>query len=376
MAITSSTYIFLDPKTIVASCVTRAASNIVLLDLRTGSYTDLGLPFLDLALSGTGVFRLSSDSIVVLGSTESKPKELVRVSDLRSGTPKLKTLRATVDIPVDTGYFSKARHLVVPRSSRQGSVYAFYFAPQHPEFEGQSGIAPPVLIRLHGGPNSCASPALDLAIQFWTSRGYAVCTVNYAGSIGFGRKYQDELTGLWGQADVQDTHDVVKYVVEQKLGDGARVGVFGGSAGGYGTLSAISMFPDAFAAAVSSYGICDVQALQANSYKFESHDVERLILSSCAADDSVGRARILKERSPRYFVQNITAPLLLLQGSDDNAVTPDQAHTMAAEMRRHGRSVKIVEFEGEGHGWLKEDTILRAYQEQEAWWRTHLLGQP
>lgn len=136
------------------------------------------------------------------------------------------------------------------------------------------------------------------------------------------------------------------------------------------------MFPDAFAAAVSSYGICDVQALQANSYKFESHDVERLILSSCAADDSVGRARILKERSPRYFVQNITAPLLLLQGSDDNAVTPDQAHTMAAEMRRHGRSVKIVEFEGEGHGWLKEDTILRAYQEQEAWWRTHLLGQP
>ncbi|KAH8895465.1 alpha/beta-hydrolase [Thozetella sp. PMI_491] len=370
----SSSYVFLDPQTIVASCVTHATSNIVLLNLTERSYRSLGLPYLDLAMSGTGVYRVSDDKVVVLGSTQTSSKELTLVSDVRSESPKLTKLRSTMHDAFAPGYLSTARHLEAPRSSRKGIVHAFYFAPQHLEYCGPPDVAPPCLIRLHGGPNACMSPSLDLSTQFWTSRGFAVCAVNYAGSTGFGREYREELTGHWGLYDVHDTHDVVKYLVEQRLADGARVGVYGQSAGGYGTLSAIHMFPAAFAAAVSSYGICDVRALQADSYKFESQDVERLILSSCNADDSAGRAQLLKERSPRFFVDRITAPLLVLQGTDDNVVTPEQAHMMAAEMNRQGRTVKVVEFEGEGHGWLKEGTILQAYQEQEIWWRTHLLG--
>jgi dipeptidyl aminopeptidase/acylaminoacyl peptidase len=368
----SSTFITLDAYTIVASVVTFGASNIVLLDLKSKTYRDLGLPYSDLALPSTGIFRVSNESFTVLGSTSTSSKHLAHIIDVRSPSLRLLTIRTTTRSPLSEDTVSKAQHLSVPRTSRKGDIHAFLFSPRNPHFEGPPGVPPPGLIHLHGGPNGSTSPALDLTIQFWTSRGYAVCSVNYAGSTGFGRAYREELTGFWGLYDVQDTHDVVRYLDEQGLLDGSRVGIYGGSAGGYGTLSALHMYPDDFTAAVSSYGICDVRALQSNSYKFESHDVERLILSSCLTEDLSSRAEILKQRSPLYFVHKIKAPLLILQGSDDVAVLPEQANMMANEMRRLDRTVKVVEFEGEGHGWLKQDTILRSYLEQESWWKAHL----
>ncbi|KAK6220597.1 hypothetical protein LQW54_002042 [Pestalotiopsis sp. IQ-011] len=370
----SSTYVILDAKTIIASYVRHGTSNIVLLDLEKGEAVDLGMPFVDLALSMTGVFRVSDNSVVVLGSTRTSSKELVRVTNIRSGCPKYETLQSTIQVDLPKELFSKAQHLEVPRKSKAGHVHAFLYAPQNFDYEGPSGASPPVLIHLHGGPNGCASPALDFSIQYWTSRGFAVCSVNYAGSTGFGREYREALTGYWGLLDVHDTHEVVRYLVSHSLVDGERVGVYGGSAGGYGTLAAIHMFPGSFKAAVSSYGICDIRALQADTYKFESHDVERLIMCICSPEDKEARNRVYHDRSPLFHVLKIKAPLLLLQGTIDKAVTPEQAHLMAAEMQRQGRVAEIIMFEGEGHGWLKQETILAAYNAQESWWKRHLCG--
>lgn len=367
----SSTYVILDQYTVVASCVTKASSDILLLDLSIGSYRSLGLPFCDLALHKTGVFRVSRDRIAILGSTTTTSKQLSLVSNVHSNTSELTVVQSTMNI-VTTEYVSTAKHLEVDRTTREGRLHVFYFPPHHARYQGPLDAAPPGLIHLHGGPNGCTSQAFDLSIQFWTTRGFAVCAINYSGSVGFGRKYREELTGHWGLLDVQDTYDAVRYLGQHKYIDSKRVGIYGGSAGGYGTLSAIHMFPDIFAAAVSSYGISDIQALQVDTYKFESHDVERLVLSLCAEDDAVGRAELYKQRSPRYHAHRITAPLLILQGTSDKAVPPEQAHIMADEMRRRGRTVRVVEFDGEGHGWMKEDTILRAYQEQEAWWKAYL----
>ncbi len=127
---------FLDPHTVVASCVSHATSRIVLLDLAAGSFRDLGLPFLDLALNDTGIFRHSDDSIVVLGSTATALKELVLISQLRSDEPRSTTLRATTHTPLPVEYFSKGSLLEVPRSSRDGSVYAFCFLPSIPNTKG------------------------------------------------------------------------------------------------------------------------------------------------------------------------------------------------------------------------------------------------
>lgn len=368
----SSTYIILDSKTIIASCVTNATSNIVRIDIPTRTYQDMKLPFVDLGDGRAGVFGVSADSFVVLGSTRNAAKSLTLVSNVHSTTPNLSNLQPDTGNDFDSSLFSTSQYLQAPRTSRPGVVHMFYFAPHNPDFEGPPNTLPPVLIHVHGGPNACNTPKLALPTQYWTSRGFAVCEVNYSGSTGFGREYREELTGYWGLYDIEDTRDAAEFLKSQGLVDPARVGVYGGSAGGYVTLSAIHMFPSTFQAAVSSYGISDVRALQADSWKFESHDVERLILSSCDRDDTEARDRLYHERSPRYHVANITAPLLILQGTDDLAVPKEQSYMMVEEMKRLGRTVKIMEFEGEGHGWMREDTILRALKEEEAWWKAHL----
>lgn len=362
----------LDKDTVVASVVQSGGSKIVLLDLETETWRDLELRFVNLALPGTGLFKTSADSFAVLGSTIATSKQLAHITGVRSENLRIDVLQKTTDFLLDDTMVSKARPLTIARTSRKGYTHAFFFGPQNADYEGQPGTLPPCLVHLHGGPNGCTTPALDLAIQFWTTRGYTVCAVNYSGSTGYGRRYREELTGHWGLYDIQDVYDVATYLVAEGLADGSRLGVYGGSAGGYATLAAIHMYPSTFAAAISSYGISDVRALQSNSYKFESQDVERLILSSFEPNDEVGRDNLLRERSPLFHVQNVKAPLLILQGLDDVVVLPEQSRMIAEEMNRRGSTVKLVEFPGEGHGWLRAETILQAYTEQEAWWKRHL----
>jgi dipeptidyl aminopeptidase/acylaminoacyl peptidase len=208
-----------------------------------------------------------------------------------------------------------------------------------------------------------------LEIQYWTTRGFAVCAVNYTGSTGYGREYRERLSGYWGLVDVGDAVSAVDYLADKQLVDKTRVGIYGGSAGGYLTLRALHMYPDVWAAGISSYGISDVRALQADSYKFESQDVDRILLSKTKAED---RDAELTSRSPCHFAAQIKAPLLLLQGTADMVVPLAQARMMASAMHECGRVAEVVEFEGEGHGWVGHETIYQSYKRKEEWWTLHL----
>jgi dipeptidyl aminopeptidase/acylaminoacyl peptidase len=129
------------------------------------------------------------------------------------------------------------------------------------------------------------------------------------------------------------------------------------------------MYPDVWAAGISSYGISDVRALQADSYKFESQDVDRLLLSKTAPQD---RELELTKRSPCNFADKIQGSLLLLQGTIDMVVPVAQARMMADAMRAHGRVAEVVEFEGEGHGWVGQKAILESLTRKEEWWKRYL----
>ncbi|KAJ5655396.1 hypothetical protein N7507_007346 [Penicillium longicatenatum] len=362
----SSTYIFLDAQTIVATTITHATAKLVLINTATLSVQDLDLPYVNVY----EIRRVSSTSFVVVGTSTTSPEELALITM----TPTLKAERtiltstATFELPSE--YVSVAKELQAPQKHgplTDGHVHMFYFPPCNPEFK-VDGL-PPLLVYVHGGPNGSTTPALDLEIQSWTTRGFAVCAVNYTGSTGFGREYRERLSGYWGLVDVADAVSAVEYLVGEGLVDKARVGIYGGSAGGYLTLRALHMYPNVWAAGISSYGISDVRALQADSYKFESQDVDRLLLSKTAPQD---REFELTKRSPCNFADKIQGSLLLLQGTIDMVVPVAQARMMADAMRAHGRVAEVVEFEGEGHGWVGQKAILESLTRKEEWWKRYL----
>ncbi|KAJ5915150.1 hypothetical protein N7454_011262 [Penicillium verhagenii] len=345
----SSTYIFLDAQTIVATAITHATAKLVLIDTVTSSVHDLELPYVN-------VFEIR--------------RELALISITPAFKAERNVLTSTATFELPSEYVSVAKELKAPQKHgplTDGHVHMFYFPPRNPGFQADG--LPPLLVFVHGGPNGSTTPALNLEIQSWTTRGFAVCAVNYTGSTGFGRVYRERLSGYWGLVDVADAVSAVEYLVDEGLVDKARVGIYGGSAGGYLTLRALHMYPDVWAAGISSYGISDVRALQADSYKFESQDVDRLLLSKTEPQN---RELELTNRSPCNFADQIQGSLLLLQGTDDMVVPVAQARMMADAMRVHGRVAEVVEFEGEGHGWVGQKAILESLTRKEEWWKRHL----
>lgn len=343
----------------------------MIIDTFTLSVRDLELPYVDFASTACGIYRVSSNSFAVVGATTTSPQELALVSITPQGVQRA-VLASTAAFILPSEYVSTATHHTAPQNRGpqcDGDVHLFFFPPCNPGFESDGKTPPPVLVFVHGGPNGCVTPALNLEIQYYTTRGFAVSAVNYTGSTGFGREYRERLSGYWGVIDTADAVSAVDYLVGKGLVDKHHVGIYGGSAGGYLTLQALHMYPDVWAAGVSSYGISDVRALQADSYKFESQDVDRLLLSKTASGD---REQVLTERSPCNHAEKMKAPLLLLQGTKDMVVPVAQARIMAEAMHHEGRIAEVVEFEGEGHGWIGKKAVYEALQRKGDWWVRYL----
>ncbi len=208
-------------------------------------------------------------------------------------------------------------------------------------------------MKSHGGPTAAASAALDPRIQFWTSRGFAVVDVNYAGSTGFGRAYRDGLEREWGVLDVEDCVAVAQRLAEEGLVDGQRLAISGGSAGGFTTLCALT-FHDVFAAGASHYGIGDLEALARDTHKFESRYTDWLV-----GEWPRERERY-RARSPIHHVERLACPVIFFQGLEDRVVPPSQAEAMVSVLERRGLPHAYVPFEGEQHGFRRAENIRTA----------------
>ena len=256
----------------------------------------------------------------------------------------------TLELP--PGLIARAEHLAFA-SAEGRQAFALYYPPTNPECAAPAGELPPLVVRSHGGPTGRASPALNLQIQFWTSRGFAVVDVDYAGSTGYGRAYRSLLDGQWGIADVEDCVAAARHLAAAGRADPARLAIRGGSAGGYTTLCALT-FHDLFRAGASYYGIGDLEALLRDTHKFESRYLDRLIGPWPEA------AAIYRARSPLHHVERLSCPVIFLQGLDDKVVPPNQAEAMVAALRAKGVPVAYLPFPGEGHGFRAAAAIERA----------------
>ena len=237
------------------------------------------------------------------------------------------------------------------------TAHAFYYGPQNPSFNATAHEKPPLLVKSHGGPTSSLSSALNLDTQFWTSRGFAVVDVNYGGSTSYGRQYRERLYGNWGIVDVNDCVNAALYLSTKGLADPERLLIVGRSASGFTALCALT-FRDAFRCGTSYYGISDLEALAADTHKFELHSLERLV------GPYPERADIYIARSPIHHVEQIECPIAFFQGLEDKVVPVSQTMAMVEALKRKQIPVACVLFIDERHGFRRAETIKKVLESE------------
>lgn len=352
-----STYAVVNTDRIIA-CYTQDGRHVLAaIDTRSGKITPYELPF----VAYSGIRANGTASFMVAGAPAS-PSAVVSIAQ---GTGELTTIRRCSPLLPAVEFTSEAEAITYP-STDGTSSHAFYYAPCNHRYRGPDGDAPPLIIIIHGGPTSATDAVFDLRVQYWTSRGFAVCDVNYGGSTGYGRKYRDRLNGAWGIVDVTDAVGAARYLAERGQADPEKLVIRGGSAGGYTTLAALA-FHDIFRAGASYYGVSDLALLAADTHKFESRYLDQLIGPYPAAKE------LYDQRSPINHLNGFTSPVIFFQGLEDAVVPPSQAERIVEALKNSGVPVAYVTFPGEQHGFRKAENIIRCH-EAELYFYSRILG--
>ncbi|MBN2467517.1 MAG: S9 family peptidase [Deltaproteobacteria bacterium] len=341
-----STYAFESAGRIVCAYTRQGRWHLACLCPLTGNFETIETPFTEL-----GFLRAASGSAVFIAGSHRDPLAVVRL-DLVSRTCEV--IRSSGKITIAPEYLSSPEAIEFPTSNDR-KAYAFFYPPQNRDYVAPSQEKPPLLVMSHGGPTASASTTLNLRIQYWTSRGFAVLDVNYRGSAGYGRAYRRQLNGQWGVVDVDDCVNGARYLLRRGDVDSNRLAVRGSSAGGFTTLCALT-FHNLFKAGASYYGISDLESLVTGTHKFELHYLDRLI---GPYPECVDRYR---DRSPITHVDRLSCPLIVFQGLDDPVVLPNQAEMIVTSLRGKGVPVAYLPFPGEQHGFRSAETIKRSLE--------------
>ncbi|MBS0626096.1 MAG: S9 family peptidase [Verrucomicrobia bacterium] len=340
------TYDFWGTDKIVCAYSEKGVDHLAILSLKDGSLRSLKMPYNQIqALSVTG------NHLYITAGSATETKAIVEYN-LKSGRTQI--LKKSRDLALDPSYISVAQPIEFPTTDNK-TAYAFYYPPKNPQYKGLPGETPPLRLISHGGPTGQTTAELDLEIQYWTSRGFAVVDVNYGGSSGYGRAYRERLTKNWGIVDVDDCCNAALYLVKKNLADAKRLAIAGGSAGGYTTLASLA-FRDVFKAGASYFGVSDLEALVLDTHKFEARYLDKLIGPYPADRD------LYLARSPLYFVDQIHCPVILLQGDEDLIVPPPQSEKMYESLKKRGIPTAYLLFKNEQHGFRQAENIQRALE--------------
>ena len=343
----TSTWAAVDDRRLVVTYVQTGRWHLALLDVSSGALDPIAdevEPADSIAATGTHA--------VLLGGSTTAHDQVVRV-DLATGA--VESLRSASSSTIDSGFVAEPEAIEFPTDGGR-TAHAFWYRPSNPRFTPTPGERPPLIVNGHGGPTAMATARLNLDVQFWTSRGFAVVDVNYGGSTGYGRAYRERLRGQWGVVDVTDCTRAASYLVGLGQADPDRLIIRGRSAGGYTALAALTERPDVFKAGASYYGVADLERLARTTHKFESRYLDGLI-----APYREGAA-LYRTRSPIHSADQLSRPVIFFQGLDDRVVPPDQSELMAEEVRSRGLPVALLRFDGEQHGFRQAATISRCLE--------------
>jgi dipeptidyl aminopeptidase/acylaminoacyl peptidase len=229
----------------------------------------------------------------------------------------------------------------------------------------------PVVVNPHGGPWARDSWGFNPELQFLANRGYAVLQMNFRGSTGYGRKFLEASYKQWGLTMQDDITDGVQWLIDQGIADPARIAIYGGSYGGYATLSGITKTPDLYACAIDYVGVSNLFTFMQTIPPY--WELYREMLYEMVGDPNNEADSIqMRATSPVFHVDKIKVPLLIAQGAKDPRVNQDESDQMVAALKERGIDVEYLLKENEGHGFRNEENRFEFYRAMERFLEQHL----
>lgn len=330
------------------------------------------IAFLD--AQGIGEWRLG-------GRTEDGALWLVSASsDVRPGVVYLYDRRArTLDRLLELSPQLADAHLARMQStvieSRDGlKLVSYLTVPVEADAGELRARRPlPLVLLVHGGPWSRDGFGYSGMHQWLANRGYAVLSVNFRGSTGFGKAFIAAGDGEWGRKMDEDLEDAVQWAIARGIADPARLAIFGGSYGGYAVLSALTRYPQRYACGIDVVGPSNLETLLASipPYWEAARAMQYRALGNPETEE--GRA-LLRERSPLHRAAAIRAPLLIAQGGNDPRVKQAESEQMVAALRGNGIAVEYALYPDEGHGFVREPNRMSFNALVEDFLARHLGG--
>ena len=341
-----------------------------------------------------------ADTVRIYGQQAGVARDLSRIHRLHDGTPSVTSMTrdeqrwvVSFDSPTDPGatYLydrktGRAQFLFRPRPwlkpAELAAMKPISFAARdgltiHGYLTVPKGIPAknlPLVLLVHGGPWARDEWGYQPEVQLLANRGYAVLQVNYRGSTGYGKKFYNAAVHEFSTAMHADLIDGVKWVVSQGIVDPRKECIYGGSYGGYATLVGVTFTPQQFRCAIDYVGpsslITLVESFPAYWRPFMEGSWYRFVGDPAKPAD---RADMWK-RSPLSRVDQITTPLMIVQGANDPRVTMKESNQLAAALRDRGVKVRYIMAPNEGHGFLNPDNRLVLYRSMEEYFGNYLGG--
>lgn len=317
--------------------------------------------------------KLSGYEIAITSENKNENKLLVRTySDKSLGSYYLydvneKNLTKLIDVSPWLKEEYMADMKPIKYTSRDGLVINGYLTlPKNVEAKNL-----PVVIHPHGGPWARDGWGFNSNVQFLANRGYAVLQMNFRGSTGFGREFWEISFKEWGKKMQDDITDGVNWLIEEGIADPERIGIYGGSYGGYATLAGLTFTPDLYACGVDYVGVSNIFSWMSAIPPYWEPYLEMIYeMVGHPQKDSL----LIHDASPLFHVDKIKAPLFIAQGANDPRVPQAESDQIVEALKERGIEVPYMVKDNEGHGFRNEENKFDFYGEMEKFFFEHLGG--
>jgi dipeptidyl aminopeptidase/acylaminoacyl peptidase len=309
------------------------------------------------------------------------PGEIIGGADYSADGKRLAFTAGGAKLPTDIWMLDVASGAKrqVTFSPHDGVDLATLAAPELVRFPAHDGLelsgwlyrpsgdgAGPVVISFHGGPEGQERPSFRPDYQALLAHGIGVFAPNVRGSSGFGKRFVNLDNGPLRIESLKDIKASVDFLVDRKIADPKRIGIMGGSYGGYMTLAGLTEYPELFAAGADLFGIVNFETFFAHTEPWMA------AISTKEYGDPVTEKDLLRRLSPLFKLDRVKAPLLVLHGANDTNVPLVEARQVADELKKRGVAVESVIFADEGHGFRKIANRIRSTVEIVRWFERYL----